>query len=112
MSKVSIEAFNAIIGSELPSAAETGIYLRSIEHGQAGLGTVARQPGFRVAVPGAQMSSPELSGPVTASSRFDVAIRNRRMKSAFFMNSRTMAVHLRLRVPGPNPSRETCRVYP
>ena len=37
MSKVSIEAFNAIIGSELPSAAETGIYLQSIEHGQAEL---------------------------------------------------------------------------
>ena len=37
MSKVSIEAFNAIIGSELPSAAETGIYLQSIEHGEAEL---------------------------------------------------------------------------
>ena len=37
MSKVSIEAFNAIIGSELPSAAETGIYLQSIEQGQAEL---------------------------------------------------------------------------
>ena len=37
MSKVSIEAFNAIIGSELPSAAESGIYLQSIEHGEAEL---------------------------------------------------------------------------
>src|SRR5210317_763367 len=35
MSKVSIEAFSAIIASELPSAAETGVYLKSIEHGQA-----------------------------------------------------------------------------
>jgi uncharacterized protein (TIGR00369 family) len=35
MSKVSIEAFNAIIGSELPSAADSGIYLQSIEPGKA-----------------------------------------------------------------------------
>ncbi len=35
MSKVSIEAFNAIIGSELPSAADSGIYLQTIEPGKA-----------------------------------------------------------------------------
>jgi uncharacterized protein (TIGR00369 family) len=35
MSKVSIEVFNAIIASELPSAADSGVYLRSIERGKA-----------------------------------------------------------------------------
>ncbi len=35
MSKVSIEAFNAIIGSELPSAADSGVYLQAIEPGKA-----------------------------------------------------------------------------
>ena len=35
MSKISIEAFNAIIASELPSTADTGVYLRSIEPGKA-----------------------------------------------------------------------------
>jgi uncharacterized protein (TIGR00369 family) len=35
MSKVSIEAFNAIIASELPSAAGSGVYLHSIEPGKA-----------------------------------------------------------------------------
>jgi len=35
MSKVSIEAFNTIIASELPSAADSGIYLQSIEPGKA-----------------------------------------------------------------------------
>ncbi len=35
MSKVSIEAFNRIIASELPSTADSGVYLRSIEPGKA-----------------------------------------------------------------------------
>jgi uncharacterized protein (TIGR00369 family) len=35
MSKVSIKAFNAIIASELPSAADSGAYLHSIEPGKA-----------------------------------------------------------------------------
>ena len=35
MSKVSIEVFNAIIASELPSAADSGVYLRRIEPGKA-----------------------------------------------------------------------------
>ena len=35
MSKVSIEAFNAIIASELPSAAGSGVYLQNIEPGKA-----------------------------------------------------------------------------
>ena len=35
MSKISIQAFNAIIASELPSTADTGVYLRSIEPGKA-----------------------------------------------------------------------------
>jgi uncharacterized protein (TIGR00369 family) len=35
MSKVSIEAFNAIIASELPSTADSGVYLHSIEPGKA-----------------------------------------------------------------------------
>jgi hypothetical protein len=37
MSKVTPEKFNQIIGAELPSAAETGIYLRSIDEGSAEL---------------------------------------------------------------------------
>ncbi len=37
MSKVSIDQFNDILGAELPSAADYGIYLRSIEHGEAEL---------------------------------------------------------------------------
>jgi uncharacterized protein (TIGR00369 family) len=37
MSKVSIEAFNAIIASELPSAADAGIYLQAIEPGKASM---------------------------------------------------------------------------
>jgi len=35
MSKVSIEAFNAIIASELASAADAGMYLQNIEAGKA-----------------------------------------------------------------------------
>ena len=35
MSKVSIKNFNAIIASELPSAADSGAYLRDIEPGKA-----------------------------------------------------------------------------
>jgi len=35
MSKISIETFNAIIASELPSTADTGVFLRSIEPGKA-----------------------------------------------------------------------------
>ena len=35
MSKVSIEAFNVIIASELPSAADVGMYLQNIEPGKA-----------------------------------------------------------------------------
>ena len=35
MSKISIDAFNAIIASELPLAADTGVYLRKIEPGRA-----------------------------------------------------------------------------
>ena len=35
MTKISIEAFNAIIKSELPLADDTGIYLRKLEPGQA-----------------------------------------------------------------------------
>ncbi len=37
MSKVSIDKFNDILNAELPSAADIGIYLRSIEHGEAEL---------------------------------------------------------------------------
>jgi len=37
MSKVTTEKFNEIITSELPSAAEAGIYLRDIEIGKADL---------------------------------------------------------------------------
>ncbi len=37
MSKVSIDKFNDILTVELPSSAEYGIYLRSIEHGEAEL---------------------------------------------------------------------------
>ena len=37
MSKVSIEQFNEILQAELPSAADTGIYLTAIEHGEAEL---------------------------------------------------------------------------
>ena len=37
MTKVSIEQFNEIIKSELPVAADTGIYLASMEHGKAEL---------------------------------------------------------------------------
>ena len=35
MSKISIEAFNAIIASELPSAADSDVYLQTIEPGKA-----------------------------------------------------------------------------
>ena len=35
MSKISIDAFNAIIASELPLAADTGVYLRKMEPGHA-----------------------------------------------------------------------------
>ncbi len=35
MSKISIEAFNAIIASEVPSASATGMYLQNIEPGKA-----------------------------------------------------------------------------
>ena len=35
MSKITPEAFNAIIGAELPLAAETDIYLRNLEPGKA-----------------------------------------------------------------------------
>jgi uncharacterized protein (TIGR00369 family) len=35
MSKVSTSTFNAIIASELPSAADSGVYLRDIEPGKA-----------------------------------------------------------------------------
>lgn len=35
MSKISPEAFNAIIANELPSTADSGVYLRSIEPGKA-----------------------------------------------------------------------------
>ena len=35
MSKISIETFNNLIASELPLAADTGIYLKSVEHGLA-----------------------------------------------------------------------------
>ena len=37
MSKVSIEQFNEILQAELPSAADTGIYLTAIDHGEAEL---------------------------------------------------------------------------
>ena len=37
MSKISIEQFNEILQAELPSAADTGIYLTAIEHGEAEL---------------------------------------------------------------------------
>ena len=37
MSKVSIEQFNEILQVELPSAADMGIYLTAIEHGEADL---------------------------------------------------------------------------
>jgi uncharacterized protein (TIGR00369 family) len=37
MSKVSIEQFNDILCAELPSAADLGIYLTGIEHGEAEL---------------------------------------------------------------------------
>ncbi len=37
MSKVTTEKFNEIISIELPSAAETGIYLRDIDEGKAEL---------------------------------------------------------------------------
>jgi uncharacterized protein (TIGR00369 family) len=35
MSKISIEAFNAIIASELPLAEASGVYLRNMESGKA-----------------------------------------------------------------------------
>jgi len=35
MSMISVEDFNAIIASELPFAADTGVYLRKIEPGKA-----------------------------------------------------------------------------
>lgn len=35
MSKISPEAFNALIGEELPSTADSGVYLRGIEPGKA-----------------------------------------------------------------------------
>ena len=35
MSKISVNAFNSIIASELPSTADSGVYLRSIEPGKA-----------------------------------------------------------------------------
>jgi len=35
MSKISVEAFNAIIVSELPFAEATGVYLRAVESGRA-----------------------------------------------------------------------------
>ena len=35
MSKISPEAFNALLARELPSTADTGVYLRSIEPGKA-----------------------------------------------------------------------------
>lgn len=37
MSKVSIEQFNRILNAELPSAADMGIFLTSIDHGEAEL---------------------------------------------------------------------------
>jgi uncharacterized protein (TIGR00369 family) len=37
MSQVSVENFNRILAAELPSAAENGIYARSIEDGEAEL---------------------------------------------------------------------------
>ncbi len=35
MSKIKIDDFNTLIASELPSTAQTGVYLRSIEPGKA-----------------------------------------------------------------------------
>jgi uncharacterized protein (TIGR00369 family) len=49
MSKVTPEKFNQIIGAELPSAAETGIYLHSIDAGSAEL--VLLRPGGTIAGP-------------------------------------------------------------
>ena len=37
MSKVSIDEFNRILNAELPSAADMGIYLTAIDHGEAEL---------------------------------------------------------------------------
>lgn len=37
MSKISVEHFNAIVEAELPSAADTGIYVRAIDAGKATL---------------------------------------------------------------------------
>ncbi len=55
MSKVTIEKFNAIIQAELPSAAETGIYLRTIEAGKAELvlpyNEISLRPGGTIAGP-------------------------------------------------------------
>jgi uncharacterized protein (TIGR00369 family) len=55
MSKVTIEKFNAIIQTELPSAAETGIYLHAIEEGKAELvlpyNEISLRPGGTIAGP-------------------------------------------------------------
>jgi uncharacterized protein (TIGR00369 family) len=55
MSKVTIEKFNAIIQTELPSAAETGIYLHAIEEGKADLvlpyNEISLRPGGTIAGP-------------------------------------------------------------
>lgn len=55
MSKVTTEKFNAIIQTELPSAAETGIYLRAIEEGKAELvlpyNEISLRPGGTIAGP-------------------------------------------------------------
>lgn len=55
MSKVSTEQFNDILGAELPSAADLGIYLTAIEHGEAELVLPytdhSRRPGGTIAGP-------------------------------------------------------------
>ena len=55
MSKVTTEKFNTIIKTELPSAAETGMYLRDIEEGKAELvlpyNEISLRPGGTIAGP-------------------------------------------------------------
>jgi uncharacterized protein (TIGR00369 family) len=55
MSKVTTEKFNEIINTELPSAAEVGIYLQSIDEGKAELvlpyNEISLRPGGTIAGP-------------------------------------------------------------
>lgn len=57
MSKISLEDFNAILASELPSAAATGVYAREIESGKA---TVVLPYADNLLRPGGTIAGPHM----------------------------------------------------